>query len=247
MTKILAHRGASGYAPENTLEAFALAAELGADGVELDVHLTADGEMVVIHDETVDRTTDGSGLVCRMTLAELKKLNARNGMGGLKHCCRIPTLREVYELLKPTPLMINVEIKTDAMLYDGICEKLTALEHEMGMEGRLIYSSFNHNTILEMKRVNPGARTGLLYIEALANPWAYAESIGADALHPDKFAPLTYPEHMRIAAEHGIETNTWTVNTVEDMESLIRNGASAIITNYPTLALAVRKRIEDEK
>lgn len=247
MTKILAHRGASGYAPENTLEAFALAAELGADGVELDVHLSSDGEMVVIHDETVDRTTDGYGLVCKKTLAELKSLNACNGMGGLKAYNQIPTLKEVYELLKPTPLMINVEIKTDAMLYDGICEKLVALEHEMGMEGRIIYSSFNHNTIMEMKRIHPEAKTGLLYIEALANPWDYAESIGADALHPDKFAPLTYPEHMKISAARGIETNVWTVNTAEDMEFLIRNGATSVITNYPSLALAVRARIMNGK
>lgn len=247
MTKILAHRGASGYAPENTLEAFALAAELGADGVELDVHLSSDGEMVVIHDETVDRTTDGSGLVCKMTLAELKDLNACNGMGGLKAYNQIPTLKEVYELLKPTPLMINVEIKTDTMLYDGICEKLTALEHEMGMEGRIIYSSFNHNTIMEMKGLYPEAKTGLLYIEALANPWDYAESIGADALHPDKFAPLNYPDEMRISTEHGIETNIWTVNAPEDIEFLIRHGATSIITNYPSLALAIRRKNENEK
>lgn len=247
MTKIIAHRGASGYAPENTPEAFALAAELGADGVELDVHLTADGEMVVIHDETVDRTTNGSGLVCQKTLSELKALNACNGMGGFKAVNRIPTLKEVYELLKPTPLMINVEIKTDAMLYENICEKLTALEHEMGMEGRIIYSSFNHNTIMEMKRINPNAKTGLLYIEAIAKPWAYAESLGADAVHPDKFAPLNYPEEMGICTEHGIETNIWTVNTPEDMEFLIRHGASSIITNYPSLALSIRKRIMSEQ
>ena len=247
MTKILAHRGASGYAPENTLEAFALAAELGADGVELDVHLSADGELIVIHDETVDRTTDGSGLVCRMTLDELKALNANNHMGGLLAVNRIPTLAEVYELLKPTPLMINVEIKTDAMLYDGLCEKLAALEHEMGMEGRIIYSSFNHNTILEMKSVNPAAKTGLLYVEALAYPWAYAELVGADALHPDKLSPLVYPEMIAQCNEHGIETNIWTVNGAEEMEALMRSGATSIITNYPTLALAIREKLISEK
>lgn len=247
MTKILAHRGASGYAPENTLEAFALAAELGADGVELDVHLSADGEMVVIHDETVNRTTNGLGLVSQMTLSELKTLNACNHMGGLTGCSRIPTLQEVYELLKPTPLMINVEIKTDAMLYDGICEKLTELEHAMGMEGRIIYSSFNHNTILEMKDVNPAAKTGLLYIEALAYPWAYAESIGANAIHPEKMSTLAYPDIMTECNERGIETNIWTVNSPEDMEFLIRHDATSIITNYPSLALAIREKVIGEK
>lgn len=246
MTRILAHRGASGYAPENTLEAFALAAQLGADGVELDVHLSSDGEIVVIHDERVDRTTNGIGLVSEMTLSQLKALNACNGMGGLTAHNTIPTLREVYELLSPTGLMINTEIKTDALLYDGICEKLTALEKETGMEGRIIYSSFNHNTILEMKKVNPDAKTGLLYVEALANPWAYAKSIGADALHPDKFSTLNYPEIMEICNQQGIETNIWTVNTAEDLEFLMRHGATSVITNYPALALAIRSRIENE-
>ena len=243
MTKILGHRGASGYAPENTLEAFALAAEQGADGVELDVHLSADGEMVVIHDETVDRTTDGTGLVCKMTLAELKALNARNGMGKEEDVFRIPTLKEVYEVLKPTPLMINVEIKTDQMLYDGICEKLVALAQEMGMEDRIIYSSFNHNTILEMKALNPEAKTGLLYVEALGRPWEYAKLLGANALHPGKLAPLTYPDELRLATENGIDTNIWTVNAPEEMEFLIRRGASSIITNYPALALTVREKV----
>ena len=246
MMKILAHRGASGYAPENTLEAFALAARLGADGVELDVHVSADGELIVIHDETVDRTCNGSGLIQNMTLSEIKALNARNGKGGLEKCVRIPTLREVYELLKPTPLIINVEIKTDAIVYPGILEKLIALEEELDMGERIIYSSFNHNTIRELKALHPAAKTGLLYVEALAEPWDYALRNGADAIHPDKFSTLNYPDIMDECNKRGIETNIWTVNEAEDIAFLIRHNATSVITNFPALALLIREEIEKE-
>ena len=110
-TKVWAHRGASAYAPENTLEAFLLAAEQGADGVELDVQLTKDGEMVVVHDEEIDRVSDGSGFVKDYTLAELKNLNFNKTHLEYQNV-KIPTLREVYEALKPTGMTINVELKT---------------------------------------------------------------------------------------------------------------------------------------
>ena len=114
-TKVWAHRGASAYAPENTLEAFLLAAEQGADGVELDVQLTKDGEMVVVHDEEIDRVSDGSGFVKDYTLAELKNLNFNKTHPEYQNV-KIPTLREVYEALKPTGMTINVELKT---AHDG--------------------------------------------------------------------------------------------------------------------------------
>ena len=112
MSIVLGHRGASGYAPENTLEAFKLAMDMGADGFELDVHLSKDGELVVIHDETVDRTTDGTGFVGEMTLAQLKALDAWNHKEGYQGA-RIPTLAEVYDLIRDTDHIVNVEIKTD--------------------------------------------------------------------------------------------------------------------------------------
>lgn len=120
--KVFAHRGASHYAPENTLPAFALAAEQGADGIELDVHLTKDGELVVIHDEKLDRTTNGTGWVKDYTLAELKTFCADNHLSGYPDA-RIPTLREVLELIRPTGLLVNIELKTSILWYDGIEEK----------------------------------------------------------------------------------------------------------------------------
>ena len=108
---VWAHRGASGIMPENTLPAFEKAVELGADGVELDIQMTADGEIVVIHDEMVDRTSDGKGWVKDYTLEDLRKLDVSYGHKELGHVC-IPTMREVFELLKPTDLTINIELKT---------------------------------------------------------------------------------------------------------------------------------------
>ena len=142
-TKVWAHRGASAYAPENTLEAFRLGAEQGADGVELDVQLSKDGELVVIHDETIDRVSGGHGYVRDYTLEELRKLQFNKTHPEYQDV-RIPTLGEVYDLLKPLGLEINVEIKTGIYFYPGIEEKLYLLEKEKGMQGKIIYSSFNH-------------------------------------------------------------------------------------------------------
>ena len=116
---IYAHRGASGYAPENTLESFKLAMEMGADGFELDVHVSRDGELIVIHDETVDRTTNGTGRIMDMTLQQIKALDASNHMEKYAGA-RIPTLEEVYSLIQGTDLLINCELKTDAIQYPDI-------------------------------------------------------------------------------------------------------------------------------
>ena len=115
LTQILGHRGASAEAPENTLAAFELAARMGADGVELDVHLTSDNEVVVIHDDTVDRTTNDTGAVRGMTFAQIRELDASMGKPRFSGA-KIPTLAEVHELLRPTGMIVNVELKENA--YD---------------------------------------------------------------------------------------------------------------------------------
>ena len=152
-TQVWAHRGASAYAPENTLEAFRLAAEMGADGVELDVQLSRDGELVVAHDETIDRVSSGTGYIKDYTLAQLKKLSFNRLFPKFKDA-RIPTLKEVYELLKPAGLTVNVELKTGIILYPEIEEKILALTASMGMEDRVIYSSFCHPSLVRLKAVS---------------------------------------------------------------------------------------------
>ena len=237
-TRILAHRGASFYAPENTLPSFELALEQGADGVELDVHFSKDGELVIMHDERVDRTTNGKGFVKDFTLAELKELDASNGMEGFAGV-KVPTLNEVFDLFKDTDKLINVEIKTDIIDYPGICEKVKALEVEKGMTGRIIYSSFNHYTVREMKRLDPDAKVGLLYMSILSEPWKYAEALGAECLHPH-FITISRTPHMAEECNaRGIETNIWTVDDSAWMERLAYMGVTSLITDRPDLARTV--------
>lgn len=241
MQKVYAHRGASGYAPENTLEAFELAAKQGAHGVELDVHLSKDGEIVVAHDETIDRVADGSGLLKDMTVAELKRFHFNKGMPSFERAT-LPTLREVYALLKPTGLGVNVELKTNVYAYDGIVEKCIALAEEMGMSDRVLYSSFNHYTLLRVKEVDASAPCGLLYAATMVRPWEYAKPLQMDALHP-QFVQLQVPDFCRDSHAAGIAVNAWTANEAEHIELVFRAGADMVITNYPDRALEVLAKL----
>ena len=238
-TQVWAHRGASGYAPENTLESFALAAEQGADAVELDIQLTRDGEIVVIHDETVERVSGKEGWVKDFTLLELKELNVNLPHPEGYERVQIPTLREVYELLAPTGLSVNVELKTGIIWYQGIEEKALALAKEMGMEDRVIYSSFNHSTLVRLKDLDPTLRTGLLYSDNWIGVAPYARDVAkVEALHPAIYH-LQDPEYVKTAHEYGLKTHVWTVNEEEHLQLAVRMGVEAVITNYPDRAIRI--------
>ena len=233
---IMAHRGASGYAPENTLEAFSLAAEMGAYGVELDVHLTRDGEIVVAHDERIDRVSDGSGRIYDSTLSELKKFHFNRTFPEYKNA-RIPTLKEVFELLGPAGLHINIELKNSIIDYPDLEEKVISLADKEGILDKIIFSSFNHYSLLRIKKIDPSLYCGLLYEATLIEPWNYALNLGMDALHPH-FSEVLVPGGECIKAhELGIEVNPWTVNDDDDLRKVIAAGADHIITNYPEKAL----------
>ncbi|MBO4384357.1 MAG: glycerophosphodiester phosphodiesterase [Clostridia bacterium] len=239
-TRVLGHRGASFYAPENTMPAFELALEQGADGVELDVHLSKDGELIVMHDERLDRTTNAKGFIKDYTLQELKCFDASYGRDGFAGV-QIPTLGEVYELFRDTDKIINVEIKTDILDYPGICSKLLALEDKCRMNGRIIYSSFNHYTVKEMKELRPEVKVGLLYMCGFVAPWKYARELGADCLHPHYITISRTPGMAEECIRSGIETNVWTVDESVWMERLKAMGVTSIITDKPDLALTVVK------
>lgn len=234
-TKVWAHRGASGYAPENTLEAFALAAQMQADGVELDVQLTKDGEIVVAHDETINRVSDGCGRIIDYTLAELKGFQFKKTKPEYEGECRIPTLREVFELLKDTGLTVNIELKTGILPYEGIEKKVVELVHEMGYENRVLYSSFNHRSVLKVREYDPQAKLAFLYSNELAKAADYALSHGVYTLHPS-VSGAQEEEEMRRCFRNNVEVNVWTVNAEEQMHKLHRMGVNAIITNYPDVA-----------
>ena len=236
-TFVWAHRGASGYRPENTLEAFALAAEMGADGVELDVHFTRDGQVVVIHDEKIDRTSNGQGEVKDYTLEELNSFDFGFKFYGGRRGIKLPTLDEVYELLSPAGLTVNVEIKAVDPYLPAVCDKI-ARRHNM--ENKVIYSSFDHLQLLRMKQVNPDAVIAPLYGFNLVNPWNYAKDMGAGAVHPRLTLLDSLEKYVDRCHSAGLRVHPWTVNSEEDVKHLIELGCDAIITNYPDMALAVR-------
>ena len=244
LTQILGHRGASAEAPENTLAAFELAARMGADGVELDVHLTSDNEVVVIHDDTVDRTTNDMGAVRGMPFAQIRELDASMGKPRFSGA-KIPTLAEVHELLRPTGMIVNVELKENA--YDHgflIVPKVLELEERCGMTGRIVYSSFNHYALREMKERSAQTPTAILYSEALVDVWQYAAQVPADGIHPS-FEVLADPLLVTRCHESGQAVRPWTVNDEWVLREMFRQGVDAVITNFPDRALRLRHEIQD--
>lgn len=238
---IWAHRGASGTAPENTLAAFSKAIEDGADGIELDIQLTKDGELVVCHDEAIDRTSSGKGLVMDYTLEELKKMDFSNGLLEYEGE-KIPTMEEVFDLVKPSDLSINIELKTGIIFYPDIEKKIVELTRDKGMEDRVIYSSFNHSSVLKIREYAPDAVLGFLYADGPVDPVEYALRYGVQALHPMGFN-LRYDGFMEAAKKAGIRVNTWTINKDADIRECIARGADAIITNYPAKARKITEEV----
>ncbi len=238
-TKIFAHRGASGYAPENTLEAFALAAQQGAEGVELDVHLTRDHQILVAHDERIDRVSDGSGLISMLSVKDIKK-HLFNRPHPEYQEARAPLLEEVLELLSPLGLQINIELKNSQIPYEGLEAKCLELVAKMGMEDRVFYSSFNHYSMLKMKSLNKHAVCGLLYDCCLISPAHYLKTSGLDALHPQYSDLLLNREAYEEVKAKGGQINVWTVNFDQEMRRVMEAGADVLITNFPDRALAVR-------
>lgn len=234
MTQIWAHRGASAYAPENTIPAFKLALEQGADGIELDLQRTADGELVVIHDETINRTSNGFGKVVDLTLEELRRCDFSNGFIG-HHNTRIPTLAETLDLLGPAGVVINIELKNTIQLYPGMEDEALEMVKAAGLLDRVVFSSFNHFSLANLRdRVQPG-NIGLLYADGLYDPWIYAGWFGAGALHPH-VRVLQQPHYLWLCHEAGIKVHTWTVDEPEDIEHLVSQGVDAIVTNFPDVA-----------
>ena len=242
MTKIFAHRGASAYAPENTVEAFALAMEQGADGIELDVQMTKDGQVVVIHDEIIDRVSDGTGAVRDYTLEELKKFHFSNHMENYENAV-IPTLKEVLDLIKPSNMLLNIELKTGIYWYSNLEEKTMELVKEAGMEDRVIYSSFNHYSIKKILELDSHAECAFLYSDVILNVDKYAKNAGVCGLHPAVYH-LKMAEFLKEYQESGLKVMVWTVNKKEDMEKFIKADLEAVITNYPDKALEIRKSLQ---
>lgn len=220
--KIIAHRGASGHAPENTMAAFRLAMEHHADGIELDVMLSRDGHIVVIHDATVDRTTNGTGKVSTLTLEELQKLDAGNG----EH---IPTLQEVLDAFGDQWL-INIELKNYATPFDSLPVVVAQMVKRMGLTDSVIISSFIPFNFPRFRRHCPNVKQGLLTLPGHAKLKLW-RLFRYDALHPyfeDVDADLVAAEKA-----HQRQINTYTVDDPADIRRLAALGVDSIITNLP--------------
>jgi glycerophosphoryl diester phosphodiesterase len=233
-------------APENTMEAFELAAKQGVDGIEMDIHLTADHQLAVIHDYTLDRTTNGTGIVENYTMAELKKYDASYGKGKYAGA-RIPELRELYDWMKGNNIQLNLEIKAgNDCNPQQIISILAKLEKEYDFSERIIYSSFNHYAMVKFKERMPHACVGLLYEAGMIDGWKYAKALGADCLHP-YYRYACMGREVENAHDCGLRVNVWTVDEVADMEEIFRKKCNIMISNKPYLALEVRKGVKNEQ
>ena len=231
MTKVFGHRGCSGTYPENTMLAFRKAVEAGVDGMEFDLHLTKDNKLVIIHDETIDRTSNGSGAVRDMTLEELRQYDFSAAFPGEYGVCRIPTLEEYFEMVKDLPLISNIELKTGVWEYPGIEQAAIDMVRAYHLEDRIIFSSFNHTTVERCKALAPDIKCGFLTENWPSRFGAYTALHGIECCHQ----PLHMLSEKTVAEMHdaGCEINTWTVNTEEDAKRLAAWGVDALIGNYP--------------
>ena len=229
------------YAPDNSLEYFARAAAMGAEGAELDVQYTRDGRVVVIHDATIDRTSNAQGRVCDYTYEELLKFDFSQKKPGFKDV-RIPTLEQVFELLGPTNMVINVEIKAASYQAAKACVDIAA---QYGMTDRVIYSAADHYQLVKIHEVEPNAMIAPLYRFHLIKPWLYCtECLGATAIHPTLTQIKRQPGYIDECHARGIRVHPAIIDTEEDIRYLWEAGTDAIITNLPDFALEVIAKLE---
>lgn len=236
-TQVWAHRGASHDAPENTMAAFRKAVEMGADGIELDVQMTRDGEVVVIHDENINRTSNGKGCVKDMTLEELKQYDFSYNFSKYRGE-KIPTLKEVLNLVLNQGLTVNIELKNSHIRYEGMEEKVINLIEQMNLQAFVIYSSFNYESLQQIKSLNHKAKTGLIYSKGKLEAINYRKLSGLYALHPCGKL-LKNEEVVYTFKSKGLALNVWTINKEKEMNALVKIGVDAIITDKPELGKRV--------
>ncbi|MDQ0222652.1 glycerophosphodiester phosphodiesterase [Streptococcus moroccensis] len=238
MTKIIAHRGSKSNRPENTIIAFQEALRVGADGIELDVHMTKDGHLMVIHDERIDRTTSGRGLVRKMTMADIKAFDAGSWFFPEFFRERVPSLEEVLLFLEESQFdgELNIEVKTDKYPYCGIEKALSELMQSRQWSFDYYYSSFNLFTLYRMSKFDSGIELAFLMKEEKHLMWLANKLPFIQTLHPHRKAffkslTISIPKSYRL----------WTVNRTEDMQKAFRLGVKGFFTDNPEEALRQRE------
>ncbi|MFA6845152.1 MAG: glycerophosphodiester phosphodiesterase [Sphaerochaetaceae bacterium] len=232
--KVVAHRGFCGVYPENTMLSYRQAVLAKCDEIELDVQLTSDGTVVVIHDEKVDRTTDGVGNVRDYTFKELQKLNAANLYKDKFAFEAIPSFEEYCEWAKTVNSTTNVELKTGLVYYPEIEQKTIDIIHRFGLEKKVMFSSFNHLSLITTKKIAPEIPVGALVDHVgLVNAGYYCAKYGFEFYHPG-YKGLNDQIVAELKAYH-IGMNVWTVNGMAELEQLYQWGVNGVISNYPSV------------
>jgi len=230
---IFGHRGVPDEAPENTIIGFQKAVEMGLDGVELDVQLCKTGELVIIHDEEVDKLTDGSGHVAELAFEELRRLDAGKHFDERFRGEKIPALEEVLEVLGGK-MIVNIELKTRAIRDVGLEEKVVRLIEEMELQSSVILSSFNPFAVRRAKKENPGLTTALLFADDqpihLRRAWGLYV-VPVDGVHPRY--PLVSEKLIRRAERNNWFMCTWTVDDAAVAQAMFGAGVDIVITNHP--------------
>ncbi len=228
----IGHRGAAGTHPENTMVSFQWAVELGVDGIEFDVHRTMDGHLVVIHDAMVDRTTNGSGMIMAMGLAEIRALDAGVKKDARFAGERIPTLQELIRAI-PAEVQLFLELKAGTVHYPGIEADVVRVLREEGTMGRVQVSSFDHHALKRLHELAPELPLGMLFADNLLDPVRLAQEVGAEAIHP-AWEWVT-EEMVQAAHAAGLKVNTWTVNHPFMLARVKAFGVDGIISDFPEI------------
>ncbi|MBY6877619.1 glycerophosphodiester phosphodiesterase [Clostridium botulinum] len=229
----IAHRGASSLAPENTLESFKKAIELKCDGIELDIHMTRYNQLIVIHDEFLDRTTNGTGSVRNLTLNEIKKLDAGSHFSNKFKYSKIPTLKEALDLIVPSNILLDVEIKQWA---PEIEKNVITMIQNYNYEKKTIITSFNPMSVLKCKEISKDIKTGLLVFFLQTNPLDMKKKLKIDYLCMDvNYIKLLSQNNIDTLKKNNLKILTFTVDRKDDMSYMIKHKVNGIITNKPQL------------
>ncbi len=235
---IFAHRGASAHAPENTMAAFYLALEQGAPAIEFDVKLSADGEVVLLHDQTVNRTTNATGNVSHLPLADLRELDAGAWFGAAFRHEKIPTLHEVFAAFGDL-LVMNIELTNYSTPFDALVPKVADLIKRYEVQEHVYFSSFYPHNLMRAAQLLPSVPRAQLTWPGRAGAWQriWAHSLNLQAEHPWK-GDVT-PESIQAAHQRNRRIHTWTVNDPQEIRRLQALGVDGIITDDPLTALKI--------
>lgn len=229
-TKVIAHRGGKVWAPENTMEAFKKSIALAVDGIELDIHRCKSGEIVVIHDETIDRTTDGKGLIKEMTYDELQKYSAGLWFSSKFKNEKIPLLKDVLKLVDGK-VHLFIEVKNAPIRYVGLEGDLAKLLDSYKHKDKITVISFDHQFLKRFHKLAPQYSIGFLDVAIVSDIGSYARSIGAKAWNPG-FGEIR-KDAVEVAHKEGLTVNPWTINGKKKWQSALEMGVDGIITDDP--------------